>query len=219
MTFAAAPFSQAPAGRWDIIAPVWLDKQSIPTMLLANGKELRSIGGKLSLATTAISPNGLLPVDWNNDFRTDLLLAGGDGLRFFEQQSDGSFAEVTAKTGLAADVLHGDYAGAWAADVDLDGDMDIVVARRTGSPLLLQNNFDGTFTSRPVFEKTDGARAFAWADLDRDGAAGCRIARCARWSADLRQRALGAFSTLARQAPGRQIRGSDGRRHHARRRA
>ncbi|HEV3416323.1 MAG TPA: FG-GAP-like repeat-containing protein, partial [Pirellulales bacterium] len=170
LTFSARPLAEAPAGRWDVVAPVWLGKQNRPVLLAANGKELREVGGKLVLPSLAISPEGLLPLDWNNDFRTDLLLAGSGGLRFFEQQADGSFADVTAKTGLSADVLNGDYAGAWAADIDLDGDLDIILARRSGSPLLLQNNFDGTFESRPIFDDVDGARAFAWLDIDRDGA-------------------------------------------------
>jgi Tfp pilus assembly protein PilF len=170
LTFSARPLDEAPAGRWDVVAPVWLGKQDRPVLLAANAKELREIGGKVVLPSLAISPEGLLPLDWNNDFRTDLLLAGSAGLRFFEQQADGSFADVTAKTGLSAELLHGDYAGAWAADVDLDGDLDILLARRSGPPLLLQNNFDGTFDARPIFDEVDGARAFAWLDLDQDGA-------------------------------------------------
>jgi tetratricopeptide (TPR) repeat protein len=170
LTFLPRPLADAPAGRWDVVAPVWLGKQRQPVLFVANAKELREVGGKLALPSLSVSPDGLLPLDWNNDFRTDLLLAGSNGLRFFEQQPDGSFADLTAKTGLPDDVLHGDYAGAWAADIDLDGDLDIVLARRSGSPLLLQNNFNGTFQSRPIFEEVDGARAFAWLDVDQDGA-------------------------------------------------
>src|SRR5262249_3587198 len=109
-------------------------------------------------------------LDWNNDFLMDLLLAGREGLRFYQQQKDGSFTDVTAKTGLPADVLKADYYGAWAQDVDLDGDLDIILARRTGPPLLLRNNLDGTFTPVPIFAGVKDVRAFAWVDLDNDGA-------------------------------------------------
>ena len=193
LTFTAQPIPDAPAGNWDALAPIWLNKGEPSAVVVANEKEVRIVDPRSGirknsddsghgiltnsatksrsvLPSIAIAPNGLLPLDWNNDFRTDLLLAGPGGLRFYEHQADGSFTDVTAKTGLSADVLHGDYAAAWAADVDLDGDLDIILARRTGSPLLLQNNFDGTFQSRPIFDDVDGARAFVWADFDNDGA-------------------------------------------------
>ncbi len=179
LTFAVRPLDDTLTGRWDALAPIWLNKGEPPAIVVANDKEVRVVGPLRSrenakkahpLPSIAITTNGLLPLDWNNDFRTDLLLAGHGGLRFYEQQADGAFTDVTAKTKLPDDVLRGDYAAAWAADVDLDGDLDIVVARRTGSPLLLQNNFDGTFSSRPIFDEVDGARAFVWADIDNDGA-------------------------------------------------
>jgi tetratricopeptide (TPR) repeat protein len=180
LTFTAQPIPDAPTGRWDALAPVWLDKKGQPAIAIANDRQVRIIGRwhareavpqrGITLPSINVAPNGLLPLDWNNDFRTDLLLAGPGGLRFYEQQADGSFTDVTAKTGLSAEVLHGDYFAAWAADVDLDGDLDIILARRTGSPLLLQNNFDGTFQSRPIFDEVEGARAFVWADIDNDGA-------------------------------------------------
>jgi Tfp pilus assembly protein PilF len=146
-------------------------------IFLANAREVRRAdtdapalpfpGGPANVPPSAA---GVLALDWDNDFRTDLLLAGAGGLRFWQQQSDGSFAEVTAKTGLPADVLNGDYYGAWAADIDMDGDLDIIVARRSGPPLVLRNNRDGTFIAVDAFPSVSAARAFAWADLDNDGA-------------------------------------------------
>src|SRR5260221_11895013 len=54
----------------------------------------------------------------------------------------------------------------------MDGDLDVILARRVGPPLMLRNNGDGTFTAVEVkeFVAIDGARAFVWADLDNDGA-------------------------------------------------
>jgi tetratricopeptide (TPR) repeat protein len=179
LTFTARPLDDTLTGRWDVLAPIWLNKGEPPAMVVASKEEVRIVGPwhgqeaapkRKALPSIALGPNGLLPIDWNNDFRTDLLLAGRDGLRFYEQQADSSFKDVTAKTGLSDEVLHGDYFAAWAADIDLDGDLDIILARTTGSPLLLQNNFDGTFQSRPIFEDVNGARAFVWADFDNDGA-------------------------------------------------
>ena len=124
-------------------------------------------GGPKAVAPSAAA---VLALDWDNDFRMDLLLAGAGGLGFWQQRPDGSFADVSAKTGLAAELLAGDYFGAWAADVDLDGDLDIIVARRSGAPLVLRNNGDGSFKALEVFPGVADVRAFAWADLDNDGA-------------------------------------------------
>ncbi|HVS39873.1 MAG TPA: FG-GAP-like repeat-containing protein, partial [Gemmataceae bacterium] len=165
------------AGRWDVTLPVWLTQEADPTVFVANAKEVRAAnaaepvlpfpGGPKSVAPTAY---GVLPVDWRNEFQTSFVLAGAGGLRFFQQSPDHHFVDVTAKTGLDDATLAGDYFGAWAADIDMDGDLDLIVARRTGPPLVLRNNGDGTFKVLKLFSDVDGLRAFAWADIDDDGA-------------------------------------------------
>jgi tetratricopeptide (TPR) repeat protein len=149
-----------------------------PAVFVANGHEVRRAdvdapalpfpGGPKNIAPTTA---GVLALDWDNDFRMDLLLAGAGGLRFWHQEPDGSFKDVTAKTGLAAELLSGDYYGAWAADIEADGDLDVIVARRTGPALLLRNNRDGTFKALDTFAAISDVREFVWADLDNDGAA------------------------------------------------
>ena len=60
--------------------------------------------------------------------------------------------------------------GVWAADLEMDGDLDLV--RRTTrdvSVTVLRNNGDGTFAAIQPFEGANGLRDFAWADLDQDG--------------------------------------------------
>ena len=64
-------------------------------------------------------------------------------------------------------MLVGDYYAAWAADVDLDGHLDVIAAPRSGPPLVLRNNGDGTFTAvKDVFPGIADVRDFAWADFD-----------------------------------------------------
>jgi tetratricopeptide (TPR) repeat protein len=193
-----------PAQRWDVLCPVWMipEKQRAGLLegramggphvssketfelaaFVANGREVRRAdreapalafpGGKGKLAP---SPAGVLALDWDNDFRQDLLLAGAGGLAFFKHQPDGTFKDVGKATGLAPAILGGDYFGAWAADVEMDGDLDVIAARRSGPPLLLRNNRDGTFTppdpkERDPFPGVKDVRVFVWADLDKDGA-------------------------------------------------
>lgn len=170
ITFSAEPVAAAPAGRWDLALPVWLSGNGPPTVFVASAKEARRVGDDRSLPGLPLAHDGLVPFDWNNDLRMDLFMVGPAGVRFYLQDKDGGFTDVTAKTTLPTDVLKGDYAAALAADVDLDGDLDIVIARRTGAPVLLRNNFDASFTAVPIFADVDGGRAFAWADLDNDGA-------------------------------------------------
>ncbi|OWK38291.1 FG-GAP-like repeat-containing protein [Fimbriiglobus ruber] len=175
LTFTPEPLADIPAGRWDAVTPFWLTGDTAPVVFAANAREVRRTGAGLVLPSIPVAPDGLIPIDWDNDFRTDLLLVGPGGLKFFKQGNDGGFTDVTAKTGLGDDILRGDYATALAADVDLDGDLDILLARRKGPPLWLRNNFDGTFTPLPIFAEVDSARQFVWADFDNDGAADAAI--------------------------------------------
>jgi cytochrome c-type biogenesis protein CcmH/NrfG len=151
----------------------------VPAVWVANGRVVRRADAQApdlpfpgGAKNVAPSPAGVLALDWNNDLRTDLLLAGAGGLRFWQLQADDTLIDVTAKTGLPANVLDGDYYGAWAADFDMDGDLDIILARRSGAPLVLRNNGDGTFKTIdvPEFAALRDVRAFVWADIDNDGA-------------------------------------------------
>lgn len=171
LTFTPDALAGAPTGKWHIAVPVWLTADAAPVVFVANDREVRRTDSGAVLPSLPLAPDGLVALDWNNDFRTDLLLAGPRGLRFYQQGADGAFADATAATKLPADVLAADVSAVLAADLDLDGDLDIVAARRAGPPVWLRNNLDGTFLARPVFAEAVGARAFAWADLDDDGVA------------------------------------------------
>src|SRR6185436_1523580 len=66
-------------------------------------------------------------------------------------------------------VLNASYLGAWAADIELDGDMDVVLGAATGPPLVLRRNADRTWTPIRPLEGISGLRRLVWADLDGDG--------------------------------------------------
>jgi Flp pilus assembly protein TadD len=163
--------------QWDFGLPVWLNGDGPPAVFVANAQTVRRVDGPAPILSfpagsksTPPTAAGVLAIDWNNDMLTDLLLAGSGGLAFWQQGDKGSFVDVTAKTGLDSAVIHGDYFGAWAADYDMDGDLDIIVAPRAGSPFVLRNNRDGTFKAMKPFADIGTARAFVWADFDNDGA-------------------------------------------------
>jgi hypothetical protein len=159
------------------VFPVWLNARESPAILVASAKEVRradAAGLVLPFpcgpCTVAPSMAAVLAIDWNNDELIDLVLAGGGGLRFYKHVLNKGYEDVTAQTKLPKEILQGDYYGAWAADIEMDGDLDVIVAPRKGAPFLLRNNFDGTFTVQQIFPDVEGARAFAWVDLDNDGA-------------------------------------------------
>jgi len=110
-----------------------------------------------------MSPHGLLALDWNRDFRTDLAVAGRGGLRLLAQSDTGTFTDGTADS-----LNGGDNFGVWTADLEMDGDLDIVLGSNAGPPVVLRNNGDGWRTLNP-FGTVDGLRDFVWGDLDGDG--------------------------------------------------
>ena len=146
-------------------APV-LARANAARLLLANGVDLPFPSGD---AKTQPSFEGVLPIDFNYDFKTDLVLAGAGGVRFFRQDAPARFTDVTNATKLPLAVLNGDYSGAWALDVEADGDLDILLGVPSGVPVLLRNNGDGTFTPARPFDEVKGLKQFAWVDLNGDG--------------------------------------------------
>lgn len=111
----------------------------------------------------------VLAADLNYDFRTDLVTTGTSGIKVMRQEADAKFVDVTASTKVPETILRARTYGAWAADFDTDGDLDVVVAPIQGAPVVLRNNGDGTFATRTPFEGVTDARGFAWADFDGEG--------------------------------------------------
>jgi hypothetical protein len=57
----------------------------------------------------------------------------------------------------------------WAADLEMDGDLDLIVGRRDAEGLLiLRNNGDGEWMAADGFPGVAAPSQFAWADLDGD---------------------------------------------------
>ncbi len=100
-----------------------------------------------------------MQIDFSYDFKTDLVLAGAGGVRLYRQVAGGQFEDVTAATGLPAAVVDAPYTGAWSADIEADGDLDIVLGRADAAPVVLRNNGDGTFTPIAPFAGVSGLQA------------------------------------------------------------
>jgi len=174
MSFAPQPLPNLPAGKWNWVGAVSLNGSGNPAVAAANAHDVRlSTGAAFTFPggseNSPPSPEGVMPIDFNYDFKTDLVLAGAGGLRFMQQDKPETFVDVTAQTKLPRTVTGASYTGAWAADIEADGDLDIVVGAKEGLPLVLRNNGDGTFLPTHPFAAVSGLRQFVWADIYGDG--------------------------------------------------
>jgi hypothetical protein len=142
---------------------------------------------------------GIAIFDYDNDGRMDLFFTNGALLkdpmpkgavpdksepkywnRLYHQKSDGSFEDVTERTGLKG---YGYSMGVAAGDYDNDGHIDLYLTGY-GENHLYHNNGDGTFTD--VAKKlgvTGGgwSTSAGWIDYDRDGRLDLFVARYLEW--------------------------------------
>ena len=174
LTFKAEQLTNFGDNAWSWIGAIPLGSAGAPTIAVASAREVRlASGAKFPFpgGTPAIapSPEGVLSVDFNYDFKTDLVLAGAGGVRLMRQDSPAAFTDVTAQSKLPKSVTDAAYTGAWAVDIEADGDLDIVLGVKSGVPTVLRNNGDGTFLAIHPFTGISGLSGLAWADFDGDG--------------------------------------------------
>jgi hypothetical protein len=110
---------------------------------------------------------GVIPVDFDNDGYTDLLLIGTRGLVLLRNNQKGNFEDVTDKWGLAADP--GCQAAAFA-DYNRSGRMSLL----TSDGRLYTNTGDKFKDDTALLPETpervnNPGEAFAWLDIDGDG--------------------------------------------------
>ena len=120
---------------------------------------------------TVTDVNAVLWGDFDNDGLTDVYLCRRGPNQLWRQTKRGEWSDVTASTKTAAgdfDTIDGAF-----VDADHDGDLDLILIRRSGPTELLSNNLDGTF--RAIGAESglagDGREAVGVivADLDHDG--------------------------------------------------
>ena len=166
-----------PAGSWDWAGHISLTNEGPPDVMVANGRSVwiqtgfqrsETVSFPGGAANTPPARHGIASLDYDYDFRMDLAMAGQGGVRLHRQTSQSTF-EDESEDALPAAVRNRPYVGAWTADLDMEGDLDLVLAPTSGAPVILRNDGDGTFSTQRLFLDVDRLRQFAWADLDADG--------------------------------------------------
>ena len=174
LSFNPQPLPNPDGAHWNWIGAIPLGSAGVPVVAEANGRVVQlSSGAKFPFpgGPSAVPPqaDSVVPVDFDYDFKTDLVLAGVGGVRLMRQDSPTAFTDVTVQSKLAKSVTNAAYTGAWAVDIEADGDLDIVLGSKDGVPTVLRNNGDSTFLAIHPFTGIAGLSGFAWADFDGDG--------------------------------------------------
>ena len=116
--------------------------------------------------------SGIAAADYDADGDIDLYVTGGEleVNHLYQNQGDGSFAEVGASLGV--DVLHRG-SGPNFSDYDGDGDLDLFVGSIKGDPYFLMENRDGQFVDVTLVSGIDVTVAntvsATFSDYDNDG--------------------------------------------------
>jgi Tfp pilus assembly protein PilF len=148
------------------------DSDSKPSLVFHDRNGLQIVGGaRITFAKENPGAWGIAALDFNYDFKTDIVAVSDEGIRFYRQENINSFKDVTASTALPTNILNAKYWDVRTFDFDLDGDLDLLVNPNpvTTQPVVLRNNGDGTFKELFPFEKLRDIHHFATADIDGDG--------------------------------------------------
>ena len=156
-------------GDQDLFVP---NTNNQPNSLYTNngsGKFTKVLTG--AIVTDSANSVGSSWGDYNNDGYLDLFVAnsGNQNNCLYRNNQDGSFTKVTS--GAIVNSGGHSHGSAWA-DVDNDGDLDLLVTNdQENANELYTNNGDGTFAKQENAINSDVSNSFgaAWADFDNDG--------------------------------------------------
>ncbi len=145
---------------------------------------------------------GVSVADLDLDGRLDIVVGNHTGIVLYRQQANGDFDDET-RARVPAEVDTSRVAMSTLADIDDDGDLDMVIARELRRNVLLINDGTGHFTDASSRIHVAGAGGTHWAgaslaDMDRDGDLDLFLAGYGAFHHPLGQRPPGNPSLLLR---------------------
>jgi len=145
-----------------------------PAVIVVDEQQIRRVDTSQSFPLPDGGLEDEMPVvlrafDWNSDFRVDLAVSGGGSLSLLEQTEAGTFQAVSLVSADGARIVAAEASGVWVADVEMDGDLDMLLGTVGSDPELLRNNGDGSWALTQPFATVTNLVGFTWGDLDRDG--------------------------------------------------
>jgi len=160
--------------------------------------------------------SGVALGDVDGDGRTDVYLARLEGPNvLYRNLGDWRFEDVTDHAGVAAPDRYS--TGAVMADVDGDGDLDLLLASLGGPDVLFRNDGVGRFSEeRAGLPSGDGTTTLALADVDGDGDLDLYRTTYKRESATDRLRMLERSPSEITEGSGDSLRVAPGFREHYR---
>ena len=154
-------------GRLDIVSNVYGSGCALIAMAKAAGGY--DVQTPLRNDASCIGGHGetLLVADFDGDGLVDIFLPSYQRFDYLKNMGEGRFVEMADALGIAFPEYRPNVEGAAAVDVELDGDVDIVVASE-----VLLNDGNGNFThvDRPFGPERVFDEGMSVADLDGDGA-------------------------------------------------
>ena len=121
-------------GKWDIfMVGAVVDKGKVRDLLLRNDGDNHFTDVTAAAGLVGDRPSlGFAVADYDNDGFPDLLITGAGVQKLFRNTGAGRFEDVTAKAGL--DKITTVCLGAGWADVDQDGDIDLILSQYAENP-------------------------------------------------------------------------------------
>ena len=155
-------------------APTWasitlLDGEEPTDLVLASSQYVVINEERFDREAPASSAFDVALLDYNYDFHVDLVHANADGLLMIEQDTNGVMAARNASSMMEARFASAPYTGIWTADLDTEGDLDLLLSSPELGTVALRNTGDGRFEPMDVFSEVPDLVDFAWADFDGDG--------------------------------------------------